>query len=94
MHTRLVRPRPEPSAPGFRVLGSQVVSERLSGVVKFFNGAKGYGFLAVEGQPDVFLHASAIPSGLDLGEGDRVSFEIAAGQNGKGPKAVSVSLEG
>jgi cold shock protein len=62
------------------------------GVVKWFNAEKGFGFLAVEGQADVFVHFSAIKgSGYrNLEEGQRVSFEIEAGKNGKGPQAANV----
>jgi cold shock protein len=61
------------------------------GVVKWFN-AESFGFLAVEGQADVFVHFSAIKgSGYrNLEEGQRVSFEIEPGKNGKGPQAVIV----
>lgn len=68
------------------------MSERVSGTVKFFNESKGFGFITRDdGQPDVFIHASALPSGSDIGEGDKVSFEIVQGP--KGNKAVNVSLE-
>ena len=49
------------------------------GTVKFFNAAKGYGFIAPEGgAKDVFVHASAVESaGMDtLAEGQRVSFDV------------------
>jgi cold shock protein len=62
------------------------------GVVKWFSSEKGYGFIALEGQPDVFVHFSAIQgSGYkSLEEGQRVSFEVEAGKNGKGPQAANV----
>ena len=48
------------------------------GTVKWFNGEKGYGFIAVEGGPDVFVHFSAITGGgyRSLEEGQKVEFDI------------------
>ena len=56
------------------------------GVVKWFNAQKGYGFIRPEdGGKDVFVHISAVErSGLgNLHEGQRLSFEIERGQQGK-----------
>lgn len=63
---------------------------RIKGTVKWFNDAKGFGFLAREGGPDVFVHFSAIQSNgfKSLAEGDAVEFEIVEGQ--KGPQASDV----
>jgi CspA family cold shock protein len=63
------------------------------GSVKWFNGEKGFGFIAQDGGgPDVFVHFSAITgSGFkSLEEGQRVEFEIGQGQ--KGPQAQNVSV--
>ena len=61
------------------------------GTVKWFNDAKGYGFIQVEGGEDVFVHYSAITADgyKSLQEGDVVEFEITQGQ--KGPQAANVS---
>jgi CspA family cold shock protein len=60
------------------------------GKVKWFNDKKSYGFIAVEGKNDVFVHAQALSGGLvTLSEGDEVEFDIIEGE--KGPKAENVS---
>ncbi|MEP6691461.1 MAG: cold-shock protein [Gemmatimonadaceae bacterium] len=63
---------------------------RIQGTVKWFNDAKGFGFISHESGPDVFVHFSAIGgSGFkSLAEGDQVTFEIVQGQ--KGPQAADV----
>jgi cold shock protein len=60
------------------------------GTVKWFNAEKGYGFIAVDGGSDVFVHYSAIESDgyKSLEEGQRVEFEVTQGQ--KGPQAEQV----
>jgi cold shock protein len=62
------------------------------GTVKWFNGEKGYGFIAVEGGPDVFTHFRAITGGgyRSLEEGQKVESGITQGQ--KGPQAENVSV--
>ena len=57
-----------------------------TGTVKWFNAAKGFGFIEPEdGSKDAFVHISAVErAGLDtLSEGQKVSYEIQRGQNGK-----------
>jgi CspA family cold shock protein len=51
---------------------------RITGTVKWFNDAKGFGFISREGGPDVFVHFSAISGAgfKSLAEGDRVEFEV------------------
>ena len=61
-----------------------------TGTVKFFNEAKGFGFITREGGPDVFVHYSAMQgSGFKtLAEGQQVEFTVTQGQ--KGPQAENV----
>lgn len=64
------------------------------GTVKWFNNEKGYGFIEVEGEDDVFVHFSAIDEEgfKSLDEGQKVQFEVAEGE--KGPQAVNVQKIG
>jgi CspA family cold shock protein len=69
------------------------MAERELGVVKWFNGEKGYGFIARDNEKkDVFVHFSAINAEgfRTLREGQRVEFEVAEGD--KGPQAQNVEL--
>ena len=62
-----------------------------TGTVKFFNTAKGFGFIAPDGGgKDIFVHATALEqAGMhSLNEGDKVSFEVEADR--KGSKAVNL----
>jgi CspA family cold shock protein len=66
------------------------MSERETGTVKWFNGQKGYGFIARDSGEDVFVHYSSIEGDgfRNLHEGDRVEFAVEQGQ--KGPAAANV----
>lgn len=66
------------------------MSNTATGSVKWFNEAKGFGFIAQDSGPDVFAHFSAISgSGFKtLTEGQRVSFTVTKGQ--KGPQAENI----
>jgi len=69
--------------------------DMAQGTVKWFNGEKGYGFIAVDdGSADVFVHFSAITgSGYrNLEEGQKVEFDITQGK--KGPQAENVRVVG
>ncbi|PBH61620.1 cold-shock protein [Clostridioides difficile] len=61
-----------------------------TGVVKWFNNEKGFGFISVEGEGDVFVHFSAITGDRykTLEEGQSVEFEVVDGA--KGPQAANV----
>jgi CspA family cold shock protein len=75
---------------------SRIASMRQTGTVKFFNQAKGYGFITPDqGEKDVFVHISALQgSGLThLDDGMHVSFETEPDKRGKGPKAVGLRIE-
>lgn len=66
------------------------MADRIQGTVKWFNAAKGYGFIAHEGGKDVFVHFSAIQTEgyRSLNEGEKVEFSIE--DSAKGPQAVDV----
>ncbi len=66
------------------------MSNTTTGTVKWFNEAKGFGFIEQESGPDVFAHFSAISgSGFKtLTEGQKVQFEVTQGQ--KGPQAENI----
>jgi len=60
----------------------------MDGKVKFYNEKKGFGFIEVEGQDDLFFHVSEIQNNEELSDGDEIRFDVAEGQRGK--KAVKV----
>jgi CspA family cold shock protein len=66
--------------------------QKESGIVKWFNEEKGFGFIARESGDDVFVHFTAInmEGRRNLLEGQNVSFEVTAGE--KGPQAENVTL--
>ena len=90
------------TAAALRFVSAQVTSTRLQakeactfmieGTVKWFNEAKGFGFLSREGGPDVFVHHSEIRAEgfRTLNEGDKVKFEVV--DSPKGPRAANVTI--
>ncbi len=68
----------------------------MQGTVKFFNAAKGYGFITPnDGGKDIFVHISAVEqSGMtSLEEGQSITFEVEPDRKGKGPKAIDLKIE-
>ena len=66
------------------------MSDREIGTVKWFNDAKGFGFISRENGPDVFVHFRAIQGNgfKSLAEGQKVEYTVTQGQ--KGPQADNV----
>lgn len=62
------------------------------GTIKWFNSEKGFGFIEIEGEKDVFVHFSAIKGDgfKSLQEGQKVSFDVVEGS--RGPQADNVSI--
>jgi cold shock protein len=68
---------------------------RQNGIVKFFNQAKGYGFISPDaGGKDVFVHVTAVQqAGIpELNEGTKLSFEVEPDKKGRGLQAVDLQL--
>ena len=63
-----------------------------NGTVKWFNNEKGFGFISVDGEDDVFVHFSAIQTDgfKSLEEGQKVNFNIVKGA--RGPQAANVTI--
>tara|TARA_B100001123_G_scaffold430990_1_gene551784 strand:+ start:195 stop:458 length:264 start_codon:yes stop_codon:yes gene_type:complete len=70
--------------------GDFIMAERETGTVKWFDNAKGFGFIVRESGDDVFVHFSSIRGEgyRSLDEGQQVEFEVVQGQ--KGPQAQDV----
>src|SRR5690606_17118723 len=85
---RVLRGRASPTDPG-----SNSMSERQTGTVKWFNDAKGFGFITPQSGADLFVHFRSIQgSGFkSLQEGQQVSFKVVQGQ--KGLQAEEVQAE-
>ncbi len=81
-----------PAAPQRELTG-----EKATGTVKFFNGTKGFGFITRDdGQPDAFVHISAVErSGLQgINEGDRLEFDLEVDRRGKYSAVNLVPISG
>jgi CspA family cold shock protein len=68
---------------------------RITGTVKFYNSAKGFGFVQPQdGSKDVFIHATALErAGIHgLNEGDKISFVLEDDRKGRGKQAGQVEL--
>jgi cold shock protein len=85
------RPGGSHAAPGAAKLQGRNSTMRITGKVKWFNNAKGYGFIERDGGSDVFVHFSAVQGNgfRTLEEGQAVEFEIVDGP--KGPQAGNVT---
>ena len=72
------------------------MSDRKTGVVKFYNRGKEYGFLTGDDGQDIFVHISALKEAqlapADLDAGVRVEFTPADGRDGKGQRATGLKL--
>jgi cold shock protein len=74
-------------------MGKVSPSMRITGTLKFYNAAKGFGFITPEdGSKDVFVHASALElAGIQsLNEGDKVSFVLEDDRKGRGKQAGQI----
>jgi CspA family cold shock protein len=74
-------------------MGKVSPSMRISGTLKFYNAAKGFGFITPEdGSKDVFVHATALEmAGIQsLNEGDKVTFVLEDDRKGRGKQAGQI----
>lgn len=68
---------------------------KITGTVKFFNSAKGFGFIAPEdGSKDVFVHVTALEAAgiRSLNEGDKVTFILVDDRKGRGKQASQIEM--
>ncbi len=89
----VIQPHSPSREAGFKECKERKIkmSNLVTGTVKWFNDAKGFGFIEQPGGPDVFVHFSAINGDghRTLTDGQSVSFELTQGQ--KGPQAENVT---
>jgi len=55
----------------------------MKGTIKWYNARKGYGFIQGEDGEDIFVHRSAVPTGIFLDEGDKVEYKIEDTERGQ-----------
>ncbi len=60
----------------------------MKGTIKWYNDQRGYGFIEVKDEKDVFVHRNQLPEGIYLAEGDSVEFETEDSE--RGPQAINV----
>jgi len=60
----------------------------MKGTVKWYNDMKGFGFIEVEDEKDVFVHRTSLSEGTTLNDGDEVEFEKEDSE--RGPQAINV----
>jgi len=60
----------------------------MKGTIKWYNARKGYGFITGEDDKEVFVHRSAVPTGIFLDEGDKVEYEVEDTERGQSAKDV------
>ena len=60
----------------------------MKGTIKWYNARKGYGFITGEDGKDVFVHRSAVPTEIFLGEGDKVEYKVEDTE--RGPQATNI----
>ena len=63
----------------------------MNGNIKFFNAAKGFGFITGEDDKDYFVHITNVPAGLEMTDDLEVNFETEEGE--RGPKAVKITVD-
>ena len=80
---------------GARRAGERMPVMAQSGVVKFFNAEKGYGFIKPDdGGRDIFVHITAVEQAAlgSLNEGQKISYDVEPDKKGKGPKAINLKV--
>ena len=63
----------------------------MKGTVKFFNAAKGFGFIKAEDGKEYFVHQTGLKEGVALNQDDTVTFDLGEGEKGK--RAINVSKD-
>ena len=61
----------------------------MKGEIKFFNETKGFGFIKVTGQKDIFFHKSALQKGETVDEGDYVEFRVITTERGQAAESIT-----